>query len=84
MAKKSVYAWVSVSTSACQVRKEKLCDLYFFLIWSPYIILSPYIDEIELKKRKVSKKQDLNLPYTGNYLHTIYIVIGIMCYVEMI
>lgn len=36
------------------------------------------------KKKESSKKQNLNLPYTGNYLHTIYIVIGIMCYAEMI
>ena len=31
------------------------------------------------KKKESSKKQNLNLPYTGNYLHTIYIVIGTMC-----
>ena len=31
-----------------------------------------------------SKKQNLNLPHASNYLHSIYIVIGIISNVEMI
>ena len=30
------------------------------------------------------KFQNLNLPCAGNYLHDIYIVIGILSYLEMI
>ena len=31
-----------------------------------------------------SKKQNLNLPCTGNYLHSIYIVLGIVSNLDMI
>lgn len=33
---------------------------------------------------KISKMQILNLPYTGNYLDHIYIVLGIISNLEMI
>lgn len=41
---------------------------------------------IKKKKKKIpkgSKKQNLNMPHTGNYLHNIYIV-GIIRNLEMI
>ena len=31
-----------------------------------------------------SKKRNLNLPHAGNYLHNIYIVLGIISNLEMI
>ena len=39
------------------------------------------------KKKKIpesSKKESLNLPYAGNYLHNIYIELGIISNLEMI
>ena len=38
----------------------------------------------EKKVQKISKKQNLNLSHDGNYLHTIFIVLGIISNLEMI
>ena len=38
----------------------------------------------EKKNPESSPKQNLNLPYAGNYLHSIYIVLGIISNLEMI
>ena len=39
---------------------------------------------LEKKIPESSKTHDLNLSYTGNYLHTIYIILGIINDLEMI
>ena len=38
----------------------------------------------EKKVPKSSKKQNLNLPHTSNYLYSIYIILGIISNLEMI
>ena len=38
----------------------------------------------EKKIPECSQKQKLNLPHSGNYLHSIYIVLGILSNPEMI
>ena len=41
---------------------------------------------LSVKKRKIpetSQKQNLNLVHPGNYLHSIYVVLGIISYLEM-
>ena len=42
------------------------------------------IKNILRKFQKVSKKQNFNLQHAGNYLHSIYIVFGIISNLEMI
>ena len=36
------------------------------------------------KIQKVTKKPNLNLPHAGNYLHSIYIMLGMLSNLEMI
>ena len=43
-----------------------------------------WIENIGEKIPESSKKQSLNLPLTNNYLHSIYIVLGIISNLEMI
>ena len=38
----------------------------------------------KIKNSESSKKQNLNLPHISNYLHSIYIVLGIISNLEMI
>ena len=44
-----------------------------------------WLKNIHIKKfPESSKKQNLNLPSSGNYLHSIYIVLSIISKLEMI
>ena len=47
--------------------------------------IQPTIDQkYFFKTPESSKKQNLNLPRSGNYLHSIYIALGIISNLEMI
>ena len=63
-------------------------------IW-PYVSVSadftpgiqPNLDQKYSKKKKIQKvpkKQNLNFPRAGNYLYSVYIVLGIVSNLEMI
>ena len=45
---------------------------------------NPELKIFEKRNPQSSKKQSLNLPYAGNYLHSIYIVLSIISNPEMI
>ena len=52
----------------------------------PYLTIQPTADRkyLERKIPKCSQKQNLNLLQVGNYLHSIYIVLGSICNLKMI
>ena len=55
-------------------------------LWVPHSSIQQTVDQKYSKKRKIpetSQKQNLNLVHPGNYLHSIYVVLGIISYLEM-
>ena len=59
----------------------------FMPVGSTVIDSTKHGSKILEKKKKtpeISKKQNLNLPCTSNYLHSVYIILGIISNLEMI
>ena len=50
---------------------------------SKNILENIFSKNIWKKTPESSKKQNLNLPHAGNYLHSIYIILGIICNLEL-
>ena len=59
----------------------KACTLSPLYLWVLYLQIQLTNDPKYLRKKfpESSKKQNLNLLHSGNYLHSIYIVLGIIC-----
>ena len=69
---------------------EREREIYMYAASPLYLlVLHPWIQPntdrkySEKKSQKVPKKQNLNLPCTSNYLHSTYIVLGIISNLEM-
>ena len=58
---------------ACKVLQSRdIVGLLYLRI--PYLRIQPTKDQKKKKKSKNFQKENLSLPYTSNYLHSIYIV----------